>query len=135
MAINFEKTYGVKNNAAAAASSNERPKAQLWLNVGYLSDALDDNGERRFVSLPTGIPLDTQERLDTRSRNREFAQFQAARNDLLDQILKQGEQLKAGESVVLETASGLAIQVRRINEELEETNVSDGNAFARKLFG
>ena len=134
MAIDFSKTFGSKNNTAAASSNNERPKAQLWLNVGYLSDALDDNGERRFVSLPTGIPLDTQERLDTRSRNRDFAQFQAARNDLLDQILSQGEKLAPGESVVLETEVGLAIQIRRINEELAEANAGEGNAFAKKLF-
>ena len=94
---------------------------------------MDDNGENRFVSLATGIPLDNMERLQTNSRNREFAAFQAARNDLYDQIMDVAKSLEAGESKVIATAdNGLAIQIRRINEESVEIP-ADQNKFGRRL--
>lgn len=137
MAIDFNKTFGSKNdNAASGGAKDERPKAQLWLNIGYLSDAIDpDTKERRFVSLPTGIPLDTQEPLDTRMKNRDYANFQAARNGLLADLIEQGNKLEPGQSVVIETDSGLAIQIRRVNPELEEATAGEGNPYARRLFG
>lgn len=137
MAIDFTKTFGSKPAAAAGnnAKSDDRPKAEFWLNVGYQSDAIDpETGERRFVSLPTGIPLDTQEKLDTRMKNRDYANFQAARNGLLDDLLEQAKKLDPGQSFVVETEIGLAIQVRRVNPVLEEANAGEGNQYARKLF-
>ena len=134
MAIDFSKTFGKNNAGADKPSKDDRPKAQLWLNIGYVSDAIDpETGERRFVAMPVGIPLDTQERLDTKVRNREFAAFQAARNDVLDQCIAVGEKLGPGQSVVIETESGLAIQIRRINAELEEAAADSSNMFRRDL--
>lgn len=131
MAIEFNKTFGSKT--APAAKKDERPKSQFWLNIGYETDVVDDNGENRFVSLATGIPLDNMERLQTNSRNREFAAFQAARNDLYDQIMDVAKSLKAGESKVIATAdNGLSIQIRRINEESVEIP-ADQNKFGRRL--
>lgn len=131
MAIEFNKTFGSKT--APAANKDERPKSQFWLNIGYETDVVDDNGENRFVSLATGIPLDNMERLQTNSRNREFAAFQAARNDLYDQIMDVAKSLEAGESKVIATAdNGLSIQIRRINEESVEIP-ADQNKFGRRL--
>ena len=131
MAIEFNKTFGSKT--APATKKDERPKSQFWLNIGYETDVVDDNGENRFVSLATGIPLDNMERLQTNSRNREFAAFQAARNDLYDQIMDVAKSLEAGESKVIATAdNGLAIQIRRINEESVEIP-ADQNKFGRRL--
>ena len=132
MAIEFNKTFGSKS-ATTAPKKDERPKSQFWLNIGYETDVVDDNGENRFVSLATGIPLDNMERLQTNSRNREFAAFQAARNDLYDQIMDVAKSLEAGQSKIIATAdNGLAIQIRRINEESVEVPV-DQNKFGRRL--
>lgn len=120
--INFKETFG--NNKG----TTDREKAQFWLNIGYGSGVTDDNGEERFVSLPLGIPLDTQEHLATNSRNAEFAQFQAARNDLLDQIQDAAKSLAPGESRVL----NLQIQLRRVNDEVADIKPED-NMFAKKL--
>lgn len=131
MAIEFNKTFGSKT--APAAKKDERPKSQFWLNIGYETDVVDDNGENRFVSLATGIPLDNMERLQTNSRNREFAAFQAARNDLYDQIMDVAKSLEAGESKIIATAdNGLAIQIRRINEDSADIPANE-NKFSRRL--
>lgn len=127
MSIDFTpKTFGKTNNAATPAA--DRPKAELWLNIGYPSDVQDDDGNNLFISLPQGIPLDTQDHLKTNSRNSDFAQFQAARNDLLDQLIAHAQNLKPGESSVI----NLQVQLRRVNEEAPPVDPNN-NAFAKKL--
>jgi len=132
--IDFQKTFGARSGNVPG-QQDDRPKAQLWLNIGYLSDVVEeDTGERRFVSLPTGIPLDTQEHLPTNSRNRDFAAFQSARNDLLEQVVAVGKVLEPGESkiICLDERTGLAIQIRRVNGEQEAIEPKD-NQYVQKL--
>lgn len=130
MAIDFNKTFGDKSNAAksGSATKDERPKTKFWINIGYDSGVADEQGITKFVSLPVGIPLDNQERLPTNSRNQEFAAFQAARNNLVDQIMAVAEKLEPGEEKML----NLQVQLRRINEDQAELPV-DENIFAKKL--
>ena len=118
MSLNFETTFGSQSKATAA--KDDRPKAQFWLNIGYPVTVKNGEGveEQRFVSLPTGIPLDTQEPLATNSRNAEFAAFQAARNNLHDQFMAVAAKLQPGEEKIIGLGdSGLALQIRRVNEE------------------
>uniref|UniRef100_A0AB39ACT5 RNAP1 subunit A n=1 Tax=Erwinia phage Fifi051 TaxID=3238787 RepID=A0AB39ACT5_9CAUD len=131
MAIDFDKlSFGNKSNAATGAKSGDAPKAQLWLNIGYSVEVPVEGGgtEERFVSLPQGIPLDTQEPVAVKGKNQEWKAFQAARNDLLNQILAKVAELPAGESTLL----NLQIQVRRVNDEEAET-VIENNPFAKQL--
>jgi hypothetical protein len=137
MAIDMQitkKTFGARS-AAATAPKNERPKAQFWLNFGYLTPAGVEGEDDRFVSLPMGIPLDTMEKLSTKSSNADFAQFQAARNDLLDQIIEAASVLEPGQDYVIAADGGLAVQVRRVSEEAAAPPVDATNRYARpKLF-
>lgn len=129
MGVDFQKTFGAgSQNVSSNSKTEDRPKAQYWLNVGYDSGIEDDDGKSRFVSLPTGIPLDTQEKLPTNSRNAEFRAFQSARNKLLEQILSVAKSLAPGEEKIL----NLSLQLRRVNEEAEDIP-ADENAFVRKL--
>lgn len=126
MAIDFNRTFGKSSNNVQ--SQETRPKAQYWLNVGYDSGVQDDDGNTRFVSLPTGIPLDAQEKLPTNSRNQEFAAFQAARNDLLEQIMEVAKSLEPGEERIL----NLQIQLRRVNDDAPEIS-PEQNQYVKKL--
>jgi hypothetical protein len=132
MAIDFTKTFGnttaSNKSSAPAAGNSDKPKARFWINLGYDSGVLDDEGNSRFVSLPVGIPLDTQERLPTTSRNKEYASFQAARNDLLDQLMELANSLQPGEEQILK----LEVQLRRVNDEQPEASATD-NKFVRKI--
>jgi 2-methylcitrate dehydratase PrpD len=129
MAITFDNTFGKRTQAAQAAAGTERPKAKFWLNIGYPVEYQGEEGiETRFVSLPVGIPLDTQEQLPTNSRNDQFAAFQSARNDLLAQIMSVAESLKSGEEQTL----NLTIQLRRVNDELAPVK-SENNPFSKKI--
>jgi hypothetical protein len=134
MAIEFSKTFGAgaptsgaAANTSGAGSRSDAPKAKIWLNVGYVAEGAGENGEDRFVSLPVGIPLDTQDRVQTNTRNADYNDFQAARNDLLDQLLAVATGLEPGEDAVL----NLQIQMRRVSEERQSTTVTEGNKFAR----
>lgn len=126
MAIDFNKTFGT--NKPATTSNTDKPKAQFWLNIGYDSGVQDEHGNSRFINLPQGIPLDSQDHLPTNSRNNEFAAMQSARNDLLDQILEHAKTLKPGEECML----NLQIQLRRVNED-QGPIPADANPFARKI--
>lgn len=129
--INFPQKFGNSAPKAGekASTKSDQPKAQLWLNIGYpVTVKVDGADEERFVSLPLGIPLDTQEHLATNSRNELFAQFQGARNDLLDQIMDAAKALGPGEDRIL----NLSIQLRRVNEDAAPVS-AENNAFVRKL--
>ena len=131
MSIDFQRTFGQNsNNVKGNNNSNneDRPKAQYWLNIGYDSGIEDQDGKSKFVSLPTGIPLDTQEALPTNSRNRDFAAFQSACNDLLQQIMDVAKTLEPGEERTL----NLTIQLRRINDDQEAIEPKD-NLYVRPL--
>ena len=130
--INFNRPFGANtNNAAGAAAAGgnapARPKALLWLNVGYSTTVLVDGvEEERFVNLPLGMPVDTMELLPVNSRNTEFAQFRMAQNDLLTQIVEFGKTLKPGEAKTL----NLELQLRRVNDDVAPVASGD-NPFAR----
>lgn len=122
MSITNSRTFGARRPSSAAAAS-DRVKAEYWLNIGYVSNVKDEEtGTMRFVSLSQGIPLDTIETLQTNSRNKQFAYFQQARNELRDDLLEEAKKsLKPGEDMVFEAGpNGLTFQLRRVAEEAGE---------------
>lgn len=129
MSIDFSKTFGKTTTSNASKPAPEtRPKSQFWLNIGYDSGVVGEDGKSKFVSLPAGIPLDGQERLPTNSRNAEFSAFQSARNNLMEQIQAAAEALAPGEEKML----NLQIQLRRINDDAAELP-AEQNAYVRNL--
>lgn len=129
-ALSFNINAGGKN-VVPSGSKADKPKAQFWINLGYSVDGVTNkDGELvdTFVSLPVGIPLDTTEALKTNSQNDQYAMFQTARNELLEQILELAQTLKPGE----ERKLNLEVQLRRINEE-KAVVTGSANPFARKL--
>lgn len=130
--IDFKKTFA--QPAAASAAKADRPKAQYWLNIGYVVQVPVEGGgtEQRFVSLPSGIPLDTMEEVKTNSSNVLFAQLQAARNDLFGQLMDQAKTLAPGEDKIFGEEGGLQIQLRHVREENAEIKPAD-NVFSRPL--
>jgi hypothetical protein len=126
---------------AAGQSRQDLPKATAWLNIGYIvtiaaATASDPEAtEDRFVSLPVGIPLDTMEPLTINSRNTEFAQFQSARNGLLDQLKTKAASMKPGEECILalDGNTGLAVQLRRVNDAAPVPAADASNPFAATI--
>lgn len=108
---------------ATAASNAAKPKAEFWLNVGYnvIVDVVDAQGvttqEARFVSLPSGIALDTMNLLPTDSQSEAYRAFQTARNGLHDALMNVAKTLKAGEERIIGgtgAAGELVLQLRRV---------------------
>lgn len=128
---NTARVFGARSSAAGPATE-DRPKAQFWLNVGYVSKVKDDDGTYRFVSLAQGIPLDNVETLATNSSNQNFAFFRQAQNELRDDLLAEAKQLKPGEDLILEAGpSGLTFQIRRVRDE--QAAPTGENPFRQKL--
>ena len=95
-----------------AAQASDRPKAKVWLNIGY------QRGDK-FINLPIGLPVDTMDKVDVRGQNEDWIKFQTARNAFLDDLQKYGAQLEAGQEVILNPDSMIQIRLRRVSETVE----------------
>lgn len=105
-------TFGRNRNAAAPAATETLKKSEFWLNIGI---EIEVNGKVEFISLPLGIALDTQAKLNEQSSNPDFGYRQAARNKFHADLLAYAKQsLKPGEDEIL--GSQIAVQVRRVKE-------------------
>lgn len=128
----FARTFGGAAAAAASSAIEERPAAQVWMNVGYYRDDVDAEGNpiQVFVGVPLGIALDTQKPIDTsKTRSANLLKVQTEQNKLLASLQKAVEQLAPGE----ETTVNLTVQLRRVNGPLEAP-VDDGTpGFELKL--
>lgn len=119
-------TFGQSNAAATSTTKTDKPKAQFWLNIGYVAN--EGSEEEKFISLPTGIPLDTQEPLPTNSSNADFRAMRCAQNDLLEQLIEYAQNLEPGEEGII----NLQVQLRRVKAEVADIP-ADENKYARKL--
>ena len=131
-AINITKpVFAAKSTAAATGTA--RPKAQIWMNLGYEIQVPTSDGtmETRFINLPMGLPLDTMEEVATTSSNEVFAAMQIAKNDLLKQLLAAAADLPAGGERIV----NLQVQMRRVNDAAANVSLSDPavNPFLRKI--
>lgn len=128
--IDFARTFGAPKQEAQSAGTtaqNAKPKAKLWLNIGYTAAGAGREGEDMFVSLPVGIPLDTTEPLQVRGSG-DYREFLSARNDLLAQIMAVAGALQPGEERKLK----LEIQLRHVADEAAPI-AADQNRFSRQL--
>lgn len=130
MSINASSPFGARSAQAPAArrpfgakteEAAERPKAEYWLNIGYVSSAPDEEEEGKereiFVSLSTGIPLDQAEVYDvTKARSSNMAVLRQAQNELLEGFLSRAKELQPGESAVVsyDEATGLSMEIKRV---------------------
>lgn len=90
----------------------EKPKAKIWLNVGY-----EING--KFIQLPGGgTPIDTTDLLPVSGQNEDFVKQRTAQNQLLKMLQDLGAQLQPGQEEEL----SLTVKLRRVNEELTVEN-------------
>lgn len=136
MAINALPIFGTtagNNNGSAA----DRPKAQFWLNVGYMQPAVNDAGEDAsfFVALGGlggqnnrstlgGIAVDSMSDFPlTGSANMQALRKQ--QNELRATILEAAEKLAPGESRIISTDpnSGLSIELRRVAEAVDASQI------------
>ncbi|AZO48065.1 hypothetical protein [Mesorhizobium sp. M4B.F.Ca.ET.058.02.1.1] len=90
------------------ANYGERPKAKVWLNVGY-----EKNG--KFINLPIGLPIDTMEAGEVRGQNEDWVKQRTAQNELLKALQAMGAAFAPGQ----EETINLTIKLRRVNEQLE----------------
>jgi hypothetical protein len=138
MAINdsaFASKFGngFGRGRTQGTSTEDRPKAKYWLNVGYLADHIvDGEDEPRFIALPVGIPLDTTEPAQVRGSNELYRAMVTAQNDLLADIVSEASKLEPGQAVIIGDPENqpLVLQLRRVAAE-QEAIKPDENPFGK----
>lgn len=130
----FGSTFGRSNDAPAA---NDRPKAQYWLNLGYVAQGKDDSGNDTtyFVAIGGmggqngrstlgGIALDSMSDFPlTGSANMQALRKQ--QNELRQQLIEAAGKLAPGESRIISTDpnTNLSIELRRVSAEVNAEDV------------
>ena len=119
-----------------AAGTPRTPKEHdgIWLNLGLITDATEENPDGKFVRLPRGVALSD---LDVRpvypTMDPDFATELTLMNQVITQLKDKGLTLAEGESVSI----GLEVQLYRRQEEQEAVVPSkdEAAAVANVLFG
>lgn len=123
-------------NLQGKPAADERPKSKYWLNVGYnVPNGSEDGKSDLFVSLNYGIPLDSVEKMKITGSNKHYQSLLGARNCLLEDLLAQAATMQPGETLIIggaDDGSGLAIQLRHVNEEVAEVD-PDNNPLVRRF--
>lgn len=103
------------NRTAPANNSDDRPKAEVWLNIGLTVPLPQEDGSTvdTFVALPVGIPLDTMEEMAMRGNNENWHQMVQAKNWLLAELKKAAKGIKPGAD---DLVKGLEIQIKRVGQ-------------------
>lgn len=107
--------------------------AKYWLNIGYEADVLNEQDETEtiFVSLKTGIPLDTMEMQDLKGSAFRINML-AAQNGMLEDLLEMAKALAPGESRIISAGDMLSLQIRHVSEAVSAP--ADGtNPLRKKL--
>lgn len=135
MSVNASSPFGARSAtgvrrpfgqaASPAPAEADKPKAEYWLNIGYMSSITDEEGERDiFVSLGNrgGIPLDQVEVYDvTEARSSNMAVLRQCQNELLEGFLGRAKELAPGESAIVsyDAETGLSMEIKRIRGKQE----------------
>lgn len=132
MGVDFSKMAAAPANASTAApAAQDKPKAQVWLNVGMTVPIQNENGEVEEISitLPLGIPIDTQESAEM-TNSAKMNQLRQAKNYLLETLQEAGKALKPGES---EPVNGLELSLFRVGKR--EAPVAGDNPLLAAMAG
>lgn len=131
MALNFADRFKAAQAGQTMTKADDRPKAQIWLNVGLPTDykATDGSDKYSFLSLATGIALDTMAPIEIKGRNKEYNDFAAAQNKLREMLLEHLKDLKPGESVEVD----LKIMARRVDDAPIPNSDPNTNQFLSAL--
>jgi hypothetical protein len=133
----FPAMNGASTNAGSTARE-KKPAAKIWLNFGYNRPVTDAQGQAStvFVSLPFGIPVDTQDTKDLKGSTN-MVQLRKWQNELLEEVVRIGNELQPGDERILafDGTNGLAIQIRRVREEVAAEQVDSGERFTLRCHG
>ena len=118
--------------AGKEETPSQSKDADVWLNIGYATG----NPEYPIITLPFGIPIDTQKPLDLRGSNVGFVTFTKRRNELLEEIQRAAADLKPGEDCIIGGEdNGLLLQLRRKAANNSEAIVDENFLPAFKIAG
>lgn len=98
---------------AAGASTNERPKAQVWANFGATFIMPDGNGgtENVFVSV-FGVPVDTLDPVKPYTgKNERMRHITEAKALMLEMMQNAAAEMPSGEALPI---NGLEVELRRV---------------------
>ena len=122
-------------HAMLGFTTNEKPeqtkKSEFWLNVG-VKIAHPETGEQMYINLPLFCPLDGLKPVNLTGTERQ-RQFLAAKNTILEAVMKTANNLKVGETVELDK---FIVQISRADlrtAEVKQAEAEKDNPYLEQL--
>ena len=107
-------------------------KSEFWLNVG-IKISHPETGEPMYVNLPLFCPLDGLKPVNITGTEKQ-RQFMAAKNAVLEAVMKMARNLKIGETV--ELADNFVVQISRADirsTEVRQAEASKNNPYIESM--
>lgn len=98
--------FGQMLQGAAPATTEAKPAAKVWLNVGY-------EVAGKFINLPLGLPIDTMGEAKVQGQNEDWVKQRNAQNQLLKMLQDLGMSFEPGQ----EQTINLQVRLRKVNED------------------
>jgi len=119
---------------ATPSNSSDRPEAHLWLNIGVEVDVPTADGEgteKKFISFPVNLALDTMEPMVARGNNKAWNEQVAVKNKLLKFAQNTAQACEPGTGEILEN-----IKVQAYKKATPSAPVADAeNSLLKQLTG
>lgn len=121
-------------DSSTPASKSDRPEAHLWLNIGVEVDVPTADGtgtEKKFISFPVNLALDTMEPMVARGNNAAWNEQVAVKNKLLEFAQNTAQACEPGTGEILEN-----IKVQAYRKAAPTAPVADSeNSLLKQLTG
>lgn len=127
MAIFNENDVNNSNSEKA-----DKVAAKVYINVGVPLVTVGEDGKKttEFVSLPFGLAADTMSEMKATGSNQNWRKLVQAKNQLLRNIVEQGNALEPGTSTI---SSYLQVEIRHTSDATANEPDQDENDFLSQL--
>ena len=116
----FDNQDAIATPATNGKNTVDRPKSQVWLNIGYTVEFETDEGEMQshFVKLPFGLGLDTMNDSDLDSSSPEWLARTMAGIKFKNDLLEVAKKLAPGEERIIsgKGTNQIQIQLKRVGK-------------------
>lgn len=138
----MKKTYRptnalIVNANTQQAKTEDQPKANVYLHVGYRTNVTDEGGNPYYISTTYGLPLDTMPLAELRGNSQIMNDMRSASNEFTKWLQNEGDNTAPGARTIIqewedENGTVWAIWLQRRSEPVANNGAE--NMFSNPMF-
>ena len=119
--LSTEQLQAMLGFTSSSSAETKEKKSEFWLNVG-IKVPHPDTGEPMYINLPLFCPLDGLKPVNITGTEKQ-RQFLAAKNAVLEAVMRLANSLRIGETV--ELADNFVVQLSRADTRATEVRQAE----------